>query len=105
MHPLIGNSGVATILFLVQEQKIKCHRDQRDFRSSDKFENPYLVIPLVNNDNGEPLCALVSGTASGCWDLCNILVLLILLSEFYNHLTKMLAVSIDLQHSFSYHKI
>ena len=39
----------------------------KDFRPSDKFDNPYLTIPRVTNDNREHLCALVSGgPASGC---------------------------------------
>ena len=34
----------------------------KDFRPSDKFDNPYLIIPWVTNDNSEHLCELVSGT-------------------------------------------
>ena len=34
----------------------------KDFRPSDKFDNHYLIIPWVTNDNSEHLCALVSGT-------------------------------------------
>ena len=34
----------------------------KDFPPSDKFDNPYLIIPWVTNDNSEHLCALVSGT-------------------------------------------
>ena len=32
----------------------------KDFRPSHKFDNPYLIIPWVTNDNSEHLCALVS---------------------------------------------
>ena len=84
----------------------------KDFRPSDKFDNPYLIIPWVTNDNIEHMCALVSGT---CFRVLGILLLLheqcpyktytikhtlLLLSEFYNNFTKMLAVSSDLQHSY-----
>ena len=42
----------------------------KDFRPSDKFDNPYLIIPWVTNDNGEHLCELVSGTCfRGLWTL------------------------------------
>ena len=34
----------------------------KDFQSSGKFDNPYLIIPWITNDNSEHLCALVSGT-------------------------------------------
>ena len=34
----------------------------KDVRPSDKFDNPYLIIPWVTNDNSEHLCEPVSGT-------------------------------------------
>ena len=34
----------------------------KDFRPSDKFDNPYLIIPWLTNDISENVCALVSGT-------------------------------------------
>ena len=34
----------------------------KDVRPSDKFDNPYLMIPWVTNDNSEHFCELVSGT-------------------------------------------
>ena len=80
------------------------------FQPSDKFDNPYLIIPWVTKDNSEHLCALVSRT---CFRALGTLLYLnkhcpfitnywlrFLLSEFYNNFTKMLTVSIDLQHSY-----
>ena len=29
----------------------------KDFRPSDQFDNPYLTIPQVTNDNSDHLCA------------------------------------------------
>ena len=82
----------------------------KDFWPSDKYDNPYLIIPFVTNDNSEHLCELVSGT---CFRMLSSLiylhehcpyitytVLMFLLSEFYYNFTKMLAVGIDLQHSY-----
>ena len=43
----------------------------KDFRPSDKFDNPYMIILWVTNDNSEHLCELVSGTASGCLIPCS----------------------------------
>ena len=37
----------------------------KDFRPFDNFDNPYLIISWVTNDNSEHLCALVSGTCFG----------------------------------------
>ena len=37
-------------------------RNIKDVRPSDKFDNPYLIIPWVTNDNSEHLCELMSGT-------------------------------------------
>ena len=34
----------------------------KDFRPSDKIDNPYLTIPKVTNDNSKHLSALVSWT-------------------------------------------
>ena len=34
----------------------------KDFRPSDNFDNPYLIIHWVANDNSEHFCELVSGT-------------------------------------------
>ena len=34
----------------------------KDFRPSDKFDNPYLRTPWVTNDNNGQLCRLLSGT-------------------------------------------
>ena len=45
----------------MKSQKEKCTQ-QKDFQSSDKFDNPYLIIPRVTKDNSEHLGALVSGT-------------------------------------------
>ena len=83
----------------------------KDFRPSDKFDNPFLLILWVINDNSEHLWELVSGT---CFRVLGTLlyrhehcpfityyILLFLLSEFnINHFTKTLAVSIVLQHSY-----
>ena len=40
----------------------------KDFRPSDKFDNLNLIIPWVNNDNSEHLCALESGTCFRVYD-------------------------------------
>ena len=34
----------------------------KDFRPSDEFDNPYLIILSETNDNSEHLCKLASGT-------------------------------------------
>ena len=41
----------------------------KDSQPSDKFDNPYLIIPWVTNDNSEHLCALVSGTCFTCMNI------------------------------------
>ena len=79
----------------------------KDVRPSDKFDNPYLIIPWVTNDNSEHLCEPVS------WTCFRVLCTLLYLHEhcpyityycfccqsFIYNFTKMLAVSINLQHS------
>ena len=45
----------------------------KDVRPSDKFDNPYLIIPWVTNDNSEHLCEPVSGTCFRV--LCTLLYL------------------------------
>ena len=38
----------------------------KDFRPSDKFDNPYLIITWVTNDNIEHICVhMCHGPASG----------------------------------------
>ena len=86
-----------------------------DFRSSDKFDNSFgnqwqqwtVVRPCVRG-----LLPGVMYSASTSWTLSLYNIVLFLLSEFYNHLTKIKAVSIDLQYSiiillycFSHHTI
>ena len=44
------------------ENLIHLPRSFTDFQTSDKFDNTYLIIPWVTNDNSEHLCELVSGT-------------------------------------------
>ena len=67
-----------------------------------------IIISRVTNDNSEHLCALVSLT---CFRVLGTLLYLhghcpyithycFFCQEFYNNFTKMLAVSIDLQHSY-----
>ena len=80
----------------------------KDFRPSDKFDDPYLIIPWVTNDNSEHLCELVSGT---CFRVLGTLLYLhehcpyityycFCCFSFIIKFTKILAVSIDLQHSY-----
>ena len=83
----------------------------KDVRPSDKFDNPYLIIPWVTNDNSGHLSEPVSGTCFRV--LCTLLYLhehclyityycfccqsfIIILQKCF---TKMVAVSINLQHS------
>ena len=79
----------------------------KDVRPSDKFDNPYLIIPWVTNDNSEHLCEPVSWTCFRV--LCTLLHLhehcpyityyFFCCQSFIYNFTKMLAVSINLQHS------
>ena len=46
-------------LSVIENQRIDI---LKDVRPSDKFDNPYLIIPSVTNDNSEDLCEPVSGT-------------------------------------------
>ena len=55
--------------------------DVKDFRPSDKFDNPYLTIPRVTSNNSEHLCALVSGT---CF---RVLGTLLYLHEYCSYIT------------------
>ena len=50
-----------------------CYKCIKDVRPSDKFDNPYLIIPWVTNDNSEHLCEPVSGTCFRV--LCTLLYL------------------------------
>ena len=79
-----------------------------DCRPSDNFDNPYLIIPWVTNDNSDHLCALVSGT---CFRVLDTLFYLhghcplithycFFCQEFYNKFTNMSVVSINLQNSY-----
>ena len=45
----------------------------KDVRPSDKFDNPYLILPWVTNDNSEHLCEPVSWTCFRV--LCTLLYL------------------------------
>ena len=79
----------------------------KDVRPSDKFDNPYLIIPSVTNDNSEHLSEPVSGTCLRV--LCTLLYLhehcpyityyCFCCQSFIIILKKMLAVGINLQHS------
>ena len=75
----------------------------KDFRPSDKFDN-YLsnqwqqwtfVCPCVRG-----LLPSIRYPASTSWTLSLYNIVLFLSSEFYNHFTKIKAVSIDLQYSY-----
>ena len=90
----------------------------KGIRPPDKFDNSYFNIPWVANDIDQCtfICTgvrdLLPGARYphlpvGALSLYNILLFLV--SDFYNHFTKMVAVSTDIQHSycdiFSHHTI
>ena len=89
---------------------VLCAFSLKDVRPSDKFGNPYLIIPWVTNDNSEHLCEPVSGTCFRV--LCTLLYLhehcpyityyFFCCQSFIYNFTKMLAVSINLQHDTSF---